>query len=376
MAERSRRALVVGMSSTEICGVRDHATLLAQGLEAADVQCSMFWLTREETTLGSSRAQTATWVAQLSSELEREKPDFVLLHYSVFAFAFKGIPLFVYPLTRALRRAGVPVLTIVHEAAYPWTIGGLRGKSWALTQRIALTEVMRVSCGALVTADFRVRWLESRRWLARRPIALAPVFSNLPPPDEEARAKQADATIGLFGYSYEGAAVSLVLDAIGLLRERFAGATLLLLGAPGRSSPAAQMWEQAARERGLEQALSFTGRLAAQDLADALARCSVLLFVNSGGPSSRKGTLAGSLGSGAPVVALDGPRRWSEIRDGETLRLVGESPRELADVVAALLGDREQRDALGARGREFAERQMAVTRTVDALLGLLDQAGV
>jgi glycosyltransferase involved in cell wall biosynthesis len=376
MAERRLRAVVVGMSSTETCGVRDHATLLAQGLDAAGVQCSMSWLTREETPLSSSRAQTAVWVAQLGSELEREKPDFVLLHYSVFAFAFKGIPLFVHPLTRTLRRAGVPVLTIVHEAAYPWTVGGLRGKLWAFTQRIALIEVMRVSRGVLVTADFRVRWLESRRWLVRRPIALAPVFSNLPPPLEGARAEQADTTIGLFGYSYEGAGVSLVLDAVGLLREHFEGASLLLLGAPGRSSPAAQMWEQAARERGLEQALSFTGRLAAQDLADALARCAVLLFVNSGGPSSRKGTLAGSLGSGAPVVALDGPRRWSEIRDGETLRLVGESPRELADVVAVLLGDRQQRDALGERGREFSERQMAVTRTVDALLGLLDQAGV
>ena len=376
MSERRLRSVVVGMSSTQICGVRDHATLLSEGLGAAGVECSIDWLTRREPSLRGARAEVGAWAERLERDLRLERPDFVLLHYSVFAFAFKGVPLFVHPVTRALRRAGVPVLTIVHEAVYPWTIGGLRGKLWALTQRALLIEVMRVSRGVLVTADFRVQWLDSRPWLAHRPLALAPVFSNLPSPREDARSEGADATIGLFGYSYEGAAVSLVLDGLALLREQFADAKLLLLGAPGRPSSASEAWELAARERGLERALSFTGKLAAQDLADALAGCAVLLFVNAGGPSSRKGTLAGSLGSGAPVVALDGPRRWSEIHDGEALRLVGADPRDLADAVAELLSDEEMRDALGARGRAFAERRMSVARTAEAVVGLLAQAGI
>lgn len=376
MAEDRLRALVVGMSSTEICGVRDHATLLGEGLRAEGVECSMTWLARRASSLGGSRAEVAGWAQGLEHELSRVRPDFVLLHYSVFAFAHRGIPLFVHPLTRALRRSGVPVLTIVHEAVYPWTVGGLRGKLWALTQRMLLVEVMRVSSAVLVTADFRVRWLASRPWLPRRPLALAPVFSNLPVPREEARPEPGSATVGLFGYSYEGAAVSLVLDALARIKERFDRAQLLLLGAPGRSSPVAEEWERAARERGLEQAVSFTGTLSAQELADALSSCAVLLFVNSGGPSSRKGTLAGSLSSGAPVVALDGPRRWSEIRDREVLRLVGNDPTELAGAVAELLLDRELRDALGARGRDFAERQMGVARTARAIMELAGQAGV
>ena len=376
MAENRLRALVVGMSSTEICGVRDHATLLGEGLRAEGVECSMTWLARRASSLAGSRAEVSAWAQELERELSRERPDFVLLHYSVFAFAHRGVPLFVHPLTRVLRRSGVPVLTIVHEAVYPWTIGGLRGKLWALTQRMLLIDVMRISRAVLVTADFRARWLSSRRWLPRRPVVVAPVFSNLPAPRASARPEPTSAAIGLFGYSYEGAALSLVLDALALLRERFDQAQLLLLGAPGRSSPAAEEWERAARERGLEQALSFTGTLSAQELADALSACAVLLFVNSGGPSSRKGTLAGSLGSGAPVVALDGPRRWSEIHDGEVLRLVGDDPSQLAEAVAELLDDRELRDALGVRGRDFAERQMGVARTAQALMGLAGQAGV
>lgn len=376
MAEDRLRALVVGMSSTEICGVRDHATLLGEGLRAEGVECSMTWLSRSASSLRGSRAEVADWALQLEREISRVRPDFVLLHYSVFAFAHRGVPLFVHPLTRVLRRSGVPVLTIVHEAVYPWTIGGARGKLWALTQRMLLIEVMRISRGVLVTADFRAGWLASRAWLPRRPVVVAPVFSNLPAPLESAHPGPGSESVGLFGYSYEGAAVSLVLDALALLRERFECAQLLLLGAPGRSSPAAAEWERAARERGLEQALSFTGTLSAQELADALSACAVLLFVNSGGPSSRKGTLAGSLGSGAPVVALDGPRRWSEIRDEEVLRLVGDDPSQLAGAVAELLSDRELREALGARGRDFAEHQMGVARTARALMELAAQAGV
>ena len=45
MAERAR-VLVLGMSTTEICGVRDHAELLAGELRAEGLSCSVDWLYR------------------------------------------------------------------------------------------------------------------------------------------------------------------------------------------------------------------------------------------------------------------------------------------------------------------------------------------
>ena len=129
----------------------------------------------------------------------------------------------------------------------------------------------------------------------------APVYSNLPAPDPAASGRRDGRTVGLFGYSYQGAAVSLVLDAIAQLRAGGTDVRLRLLGAPGPDSAQGGRWRELARERGIEEALSFSGALPAQELSDELAACEVLLFADAAGPSSRKTTLAASVASGRPV---------------------------------------------------------------------------
>ncbi len=119
-------------------------------------------------------------------------------------------------------------------------------------------------------------------------------------------------------------------------------------------------------------ALSFAGPLPAQELSDALAACDVLLFADTAGPSSRKGTLAGSLASGRPLIATDGPRRWSALARAEAAHVVEPSAPALADAVAALLADKGAREALGARGRAFAEQSMGVARSAQVVRELLD----
>ena len=91
------------------------------------------------------------------------------------------------------------------------------------------------------------------------------------------------------------------------------------------------------------------------------------------GPTSRKGTLAGSLASGTPVVALDGPRTWAELVAADAVALVPPSPRALADALAAQLGDEPRREALGARGRAFAEARMSLAGTAATVTSLLDE---
>jgi glycosyltransferase involved in cell wall biosynthesis len=364
------RVAVVGVSTTSICGVRDHATLLAQALPEQGVECSIHWLSQDQGSLRAELAAVRAWTGRLPDELRAARAEAVLLHYSVFAHAHRGLPIYAPPLLAALRAARLPVIAIVHEAAYPWGLGGPRGALWAFTQRLALVDLMRTSAGVLVTADFRAGWLASRRWLPQRPIEVAPVFSNLPAPTAQRDAHAR--SIGLFGYAYEGAGASLVLDALRLLSDRGDRVALRLLGAPGREAPAARAWLAAARERGVADSLSFTGTLSPHELSDALARCGLLLFIGAGGPSSRKGTLAGSLASGRPVVALDGPRRWPELVEEQALRLVPANAAALAAACGELLDDPAAADALGARGRAFAESRMGVQRTAVAVRELLD----
>jgi glycosyltransferase involved in cell wall biosynthesis len=230
---------------------------------------------------------------------------------------------------------------------------------------------MRASTADIVTTDSRVNWLTSRRWLPKRQVLVAPVFSNLPPPVAGTRPERQTQVLGLFGYSYEGAAVSLVLDAVRHLVERGVKVQLRLLGAPGRSSPAGETWLRVARSHSLDHALSFSGILSGHDLSNALASCDVLLFADIAGPSSRKTTLAASLASGRPVIATDGPACWSELIQYDAAYVVQPTPDALADGIYALLTDETLRETLGTSGRKFAEQRMSVTRSAKVVTALL-----
>ena len=358
-------AFVVGVSESGTCGVRDHAVLLAAALEReGSVRCSLHWLWRSESSSRGCRAQFRAWTQELSGELDRARPDAILLHYSVFSYSYRGLPLFVRPVLATLRASGIPLITILHEPAYPWRLGGLHGKLWALTQRVALIGLMRASSAVLVTAPFRAEWLASRPWYARRPIALAPVFSNLPPPavpvadagkgnvageGASGRRSRGEHRIGLFGYAYEGAARQLVLDAVRMLLER---GLPCAPGAARRSRSRRARWPRrgwpALASAGIERAVFFSGVLPRQELSNALSRL-------RGAAASR--SLRADLAQGhagrvaglrhAPVVAIDGPLRWSELIDAEAALVVR------ADRARARRRDRRaarrRRPARGAR---------------------------
>jgi glycosyltransferase involved in cell wall biosynthesis len=363
--DSSSRVAVVGVSIDDPCGVHDHAALLADALAREDIACSLHWLKRTEASIGAERAEILGWARSLGRELEHEPPDAVLLHYSVFALSHRGVPVFVRPVMSALRRVHVPLVSLMHEFAYPWGLGAMRAKAWAATQRVALIDVMHASAQVVVTADDRAEWLRTRPWLPRRAISVAPVFSTLPPGSEpaHARARGGAERIGLFGYAYEGVAVEIVVEALRLLRERGRALELVLLGAPGRDSPAGARWLQVAARNGVADALHFSGRLPAQQLSDELAGCAVLLFAEKGGPTARKTTLAASLSSGRPVVDLDGPNSWAQLRQAQATVVVRPEGRSLANAVARLVDDAGEGERQGELGSAFARNTMSVSQS-------------
>ena len=370
------RVAVVGMSVGSICGVRDHAFILASALEDQRAACTTHWLMRDDLSLQGSRTEIGPWARGLRAELEESRPDVAVLHYSVFSHTYRGVPLFVHPVLAALKQAGVPVIAFLHEPAYPWRRGGWRGAAWALSQRAALIEVIGTARAAMVTADFQASWLASRRWLPSRPVMVTPVFSNLPPPSGSSRPRDGEPAIGIFGYSYESIDRSVVLDALRIIRDGGVAAHLRLLGAPGRSSESGRQWLELAGERSVSESLTFSGPLPAQALSDELAACDVLLFADSAGPSSRKGSLAAALASGRPVVAIDGHNTWDELVRAEVVEVVEPSARALAVGAAALIRDRKAADRQGARGRAFHEQKMGVSVTARAFLALASEVGI
>ena len=159
-----------------------------------------------------------------------------------------------------------------------------------------------------------------------------------------------------------------------MLQERGARARLTLLGAPGRESAAGREWTAAARAAGLSQMPSFSGTLAPQQLSDELAACDLLLFADPLGPNSRKTTLAASLASGRPVVALDGPRPFASLVEAQACEIVAPRAPDVADALARLLEDETARERLGARGLDFAEQSMSATSAARVVSDVLDLA--
>lgn len=380
--ERRLEVAIVGMSAAGPCGVRDHGAVLARALAREGVAGSLFWLDREGRSPRADRAAVGDWAATLRDELRAGRHDAIVWEYSVFAHSHRGLPTFVAPTLAALRASGLPLLGFMHELVYPWRLGGVRGGVWAITQRVMLPGVVRACDSLILTADFRAAWLRRQRWLARRPLDLAPVFSNLPAPSAAARERLSPrapaggeaALVGMFGYAYDPDRIGVVLDAFERLARRGPGARLTLLGAPGRESVSAERWLEAARARGLQRTLGFLGPLSPQEISDAIAACDVLLFADRPGPTSRKGTLAAALASGRPLIALDGPRTWREPARDDALLLVEPSAGTLADALARLLADEPERELLGARGRAFYDAHMDVGRSAAVVRAQIERA--
>lgn len=360
--------LVAGASSGEVCGVRDHAQILSGGLAEVGFDPVVEW---GDFSSQPAAAEVDAWLRRVEARVQREHPDVILFHYSVFTLAWRGIPVHALTVTHRLAHLGLPVVMLLHEYAYPWRRRGWRGVAWAISQRLALWFVVSRAAALIVTTPQRAEWIASRRWLPRRPVAVAPVFSNLPPAQLLHTSTRAGIRLGLFGYGHEAVPLPMLLDALSALRQTTPEARLLLLGAPGPDSASGRHVLALARQRGLADVLDFTGVLPAQDLSDSLAACDVLLFTDTDGPSSRKTTLAASLASGRPVVALDGPNTWRDLVRGQAIELVRPTATALAETVGQLLADRSAADALGGRGRAFVDRNMSVDRAAAIVLSVV-----
>ena len=329
---------LLGISQTEVCGIRDYAVGLAEelGQLGHDVQVSWSDLRRRR---GPSHGWR-TVVRQASAT------EVVVVNYSVFASAWHGIPLAVPLLAQSLSRLDARIVLLAHEMVYPWGRRGWRGAVQAITQRLALLPLVAASDVVVVTTEPRQDWLVSRRWLPSRPTFWAPVFSNLPIVPSVGAPRSLD--VGVFGYGHETARRGLVLESVARVAATLPGTELIMLGNPGPASPAGRVWRQAARAVGCP--LRFTGFLPADQLSTVLSGLGALLSFGDGGPTSRKTTLAAALANGMPTVALDGPDRWDELIDAGAVELVRPDATSLAKSLEALLTDSQKRQQLGRAG--------------------------
>jgi glycosyltransferase involved in cell wall biosynthesis len=366
----------VGVSTSPVCGVRDYARVVGRAIEERGVVAPERWLEVGcDRPLESWRA-TRRWLEALGSDLRELAPDSIVWHYSVFSYGYRGLPTLVPLFARTLRASGVPVVTVAHEFVYPFGTRGARGALLASAQRVALPAVVRASSAIVVTTDKRRAWFESRRWLPRREIHVLPVPSNLPQAGTSGRSPSgtspSELVLGVFSFAAESIRPAPVASALRLLRGEGLDARLVLIGAPGESSPQGAAWRHAARTEKVEDAISFTGVLEPDLLAQALGAVDVVLFVDADGPSSRRSSLAATLAAGKPVVAYDGPATWSAAVAAGALAVVPATGEDLARELRAFAepGVRAER---GRRGADFYAAHQAPDVIAGSFLEIVDR---
>jgi glycosyltransferase involved in cell wall biosynthesis len=368
------RIAVVGASSAPICGVRDYARVTGEAFAGLGVGVTMLWWERDDSWgVRKTLVEARRWLNEVDEAVERDRPDWILWQYSVFTWGLRGIPFLAPIAARRLRRTGRPLVPVLHELAFPFARGGLRGVAWAIAQRVALILVGRRSGAAIVTTEERARWLRSRRWIPRRPVTFLPVCSNLPLASLRYRTTQTP-SVGIFGYAAEGSLIDEVVGAFVRVSDAGTRVRLVLIGAPGDTGAIADGWRRSASRQGFTL-LEFTGVLAAPELATTVAATDVVLLADDGGPSARKGTLAAALALGKPIVAVDGPERWDSLVEEQAVQLASPTAEAIAAVLQPLLRDATARERQGARAAAFYRRWMTPERLARETLALLTAIG-
>jgi len=109
------------------------------------------------------------------------------------------------------------------------------------------------------------------------------------------------------------------------------------------------------KEMGLEDRITFTGRLSTAELVEQYNTASIVVvpsvYEGFGLPAAEASACA------APVIASSGGALPEVVADGETGILVPPmDPEALSEAIKALLADSELRDKLGRKGRERVQR--------------------
>jgi glycosyltransferase involved in cell wall biosynthesis len=159
-------------------------------------------------------------------------------------------------------------------------------------------------------------------------------------------------TIGFSGrYSDPRKRISLLLDAVALLRDQGRPVRLELTG-EGESS---SFLEPLIQARGLGERVLRHPRLEPQELAATMQRWDLFVI-----PSHQEGLCIAALEAmacGCPVVSTHcgGPEEF--VLEERTGRFCGESPAAMAAAITALAADRRRRNRLGVGARAWIEAQ-------------------
>ncbi len=275
-------------------------------------------------------------------------------------------------------------VTTFHDLRHPYLFPKAGPLRTYVTQHLA-----RVSDAVIGTNGSDVATL--RKWRANA--SLIPIGSNISAAatrDIQAiRARYGIPTnavlLTTFGLLNQSKGIETAIDALALLRQGGMDAHLLLISAgAGVNDPTNRATASALDAHGAAAGMTTfvhkTGRLTAEDVAEALAASDVCVLPYRDGASPRRGSLLAALAQGVPVVTTTpAPGVYDglpAVRDGEVARCVSPGDaRAVADAVRAIRDDDALADRLRTGATAYAAH-FAWPAIAARTLALYDSLGV
>jgi glycosyltransferase involved in cell wall biosynthesis len=177
--------------------------------------------------------------------------------------------------------------------------------------------------------------------------------------------------VGCIGNLNPSKRIPQLVRAFAALRRSRADARLVLAGSASRGI---DIPEELARA-GLDEGVVVLPALPEDRLWSVLAACDVCVNLRWPTMGETSGVVIRALGLGTPTVVSD-VGWFAELPDGVVAKVPvdEQEPERLAAVLLKLAEDDELRQSLGARAREYVEREHALERVAERYLEALEHA--
>jgi glycosyltransferase involved in cell wall biosynthesis len=364
-------------------GVGDYTAAVAKGLVASGDRVAVCTPRRIDGGR-PDRSDPAVEIVELPDAFGRRSrrviadrlaghPSRLLVQYVPNAFGARGanLPWCLWLLHRA-RSHGDDVRVMFHEPYFYF--------DWMRPDRTALALVQRAMAGTLVRAATHVyastasweRHLGAYATRAGVPLSVIPVPSSIPRSDPaldggQVRARYLTrgtaALVGHFG-TYGDHVATMLRTIVPRLLTAAPDVTLLCIG-PGSERFAAGINDA---HPGFGERLKGTGRLAAVDVAGAIAACHLMIQPFPDGATTRRTSLMAGLINGRPVLTTSGKLTepiWSESR-AVAMAPAGDCDT-FVQMARSLLADPRERGALAARAEMTYKARFALEHTIGRL---------
>lgn len=293
------------------------------------------------------------WASHLAQELLNLEIDHVHAHFATGAATVARL---------AARRAGISYSFTAHA----------RDVFHETVDREALRHKLDDAMSVVTVSEYNARYLRGISSRCRVEVVYNGVdLSSIPLRADWAGPPE----ILAVGRLVEKKGFALLLDSFALIRDRFPGARLQLIG----SGPLESALKERARTLGLADSCVFHGAQPLERVAKAMREAAILvvpsIVADDGDREGLPTVLIEAMAHGTPCVATRSVGVGEIVRDGITGVLVERpKPQALAEACGALLSDPERRRRLAVGGRALVESRFDLRKTGAALRRIFSRA--